>query len=916
MSFARKSIVKARVKLGDRVMGWLVALALIAYPSGFRRRFGDELREDSWRVFETTGVRGALVHIGSLVVSGLAERGTALQQVLGSAPLDRTRYAPRAGSRDALVLDVRYALRFARRAPLVTTLAVVTLALGIGATTAVYSAIDAAFFRPLPFDDPGQLVKVNGIPVPYDLGDYRPVSGGPTTTKRGLDLTDLGAMRDVFSHGAAYAAGSMNLGSGEQPLRVDLTFVTTEFFDVLRARAGFGRVFTFDETRAGGPRVAILSDRLWRHHFASDADIVGTTVLLNDVPYEVVGVMPDDFRFPASAQLWVPLQVPVPLSLIGEAFRNFLPSVAIARLAPGVTADAARERLDAARQPYLPDDPAARRSVTPVADLVVPLHRWLAGDRGTALAVLLASAMLVLLVACANVATLLLSAAALRQREMATHVVFGATRARLLRRLVTEGLLLALVGAVAGVAVAGGALSLLEALMPPQLTGVAPMRIDLRVLGFAIVVAVATALACSLWPALTSSRVEPGRALAGAGGRSVAASARLTRVLVVAEVGLACLLVMGAGLLLTSLRSLLTTDVGLRPERVVTARLNLPAARYEGRGPAVAFIEDTLARLRDMPGVESGAAINTLPLAREPGTVWRLEAGDGRTDAASAGEFVGAPFLVVSPGYFRTLSIPVLAGRDIAWTDTHTRPVAVINRAAAIALWPDDDPLGKSLTFGGQARTVVGVVGNVRISDLSAEATPQVYLPIQDQPQSYLAFVARGTPGSRPGSILPRLREAVEGVDPSLPLHAAMPMEDVIGALVAPRRVNTLLIGVFAALAVCLAVIGVYGVLAHATAQRTREIGIRMALGAAPGHVRAAVVRQGLVLVALGTVAGIAAAMATTPLIKSLLYEVAPQDPATIGAVVVLFAVVAAVASYLPARRASAVDPLDALRHD
>lgn len=920
--------MSARRKLGDGLIGWLVALAVLAYPRGFRRRFGDEMRADVWRVFETIGVRGALRHLGTLVVSGLAERTTAVRQLLWASQARRHLYEPqgrRAAFWDALCWDVRHAIRHARRAPFVTGLAGLALTVGIGATTAVYSAIDAAFFRPLPFPQPQQLVRLTDVRVPIDYSDLQRSGDGdaadaPPMVLRAspLDVTDLAALRDVFSHSAVFASGAVNLGTGPQPLRIDVTFVTAEFFSLLGRDAARGRVFTSDESNAGS-RVTVLSHQLWRTQFGAAESIVGTTVLLNDVPHDVVGIMPEDFRFPATAQAWVPMPLPVPGSLVHEAFRNFLPAVVVARLAHGVTTDVARERLDVARRVHAPTGSEAERHLAPVADLVMPLQQWLVGDRNTALAVLLASAVLVLLVACANVATLLLSLAAVRRREMATHVVLGATRGRLLRRLVVEGGMLSVASAAAGVGLAAGGLSLLEALMPPRLTGLAPMQIDVRVLAFTLSVAVVTAIVSSVWPAVATTRVEPADALRGAGGRAVSTSARLTRGLVVGEVALACLLVIGAGLMLKSLHALLSTDVGMRTDGVATARLSLPPARYGNAAAITEVVQRTLGHLETMPGVRRAAAINTLPLAGEMGIALAIEPEGGYAGEAPPMEERFAPYLTVSPGYFQTLGIPLLRGRDLAWTDSQRRPVAIVNRTAAQRLWPGEDPIGKRLQYvggGPSTPTVVGVVADARVSQLTSDPGPQVYLPIQDQPQSYLALVAQGADRDDVSPLLARMREAVRAVDPTLPVYGAQPMDVVMGSALVPRRVNTVLIGTFAVVALSLAVLGVYGTLAYAVARRTREIGIRRALGAPRAAILALVLRQGLMLVGVGTAIGVAAAMATTRYLESMLHGVTPRDPRTIAAVVVLFALVAAAASYLPARRAGAVDPLDALRHE
>ena len=795
-----------------------------------------------------------------------------------------------------LQADLRYAARNLAKNPGFTLVAVLTLALGIGANTAVYSAIDAAFFRPLPFPEPERLVRLRGVIVPFaETGTPR----GPTP----VPLTDVYAIRDVFSRSAAYATGAWNLGTGVEPLRVAVTFATTEFFETLGRQALLGRTFAPEETRGSGSGVTVLSHRLWRSQFGGDPAMVGRTVTLNEASYEVVGVMPEDFRFPAEAQLWVPLPVPYPATLI-SAFRNFLPSTVIARLGAGVTLPHAVERLQALRE--------AQSSSEPPADPVTPLQRSLVGDRRSALALLMASAGLVLLIACANVANLLLSKASVRHRDMAMCAVLGATRGRILRQLLVESLMLAFVGAALGVVLARVGLPVLAALLPPDLTGLAPAQLDPRVLAFTLGLAALTAVVFGLWPAIGASRTNVGEALKSAGGRpSTRTSGRLKSGLVVAELALACLLVVSAGLMLSSLRALVTSDVGMRIDAVATARLTLPDGTYSSRTSRAEFVRSVLAQLQIAPGVEEAAAINTLPFAQDGGIRLSVMVEGGPEDPRQA---PFAPYLMVSPGYFRTMGIPLLSGRDLTWADDETRSVAVINRTLARRLWPGEDALGKRFVLAaGPDITVVGLIDDARTDRLDTEILPQVYLPMQERPQNYLSFVARGPDVD---ALLGHVRTAVRAVDPSIPIYAAQPMQAVVGETVAPQRTNTLLISAFGALALCLAAVGIYGVLAYSVTQRTREIGVRMALGAHRPDVLALVLRQGLALSALGIGLGLAGAAATTRYLQAMLFEVTPLDPTTFVAVALLFAAVALLASYIPARRATKVDPLVALRYE
>ncbi|HEY3518931.1 MAG TPA: ABC transporter permease, partial [Gammaproteobacteria bacterium] len=599
---------------------------------------------------------------------------------------------------DDLRRDAAHALRAFARRPRFAAVVVLTLAVGIGATTAMYSAIDAAFFRPLPFPNPERLVRLAGLQVPIDFAGRRRLS---------LEHADLEALRDVFSSVGAYATGSLNLASGPEPRRVNVTFVTTEFFATLERDATLGRVFTRDETVAGGPSVAVLSDALWRSQFGADADILGRTILLDDVPHEVVGVMPRDFRFPAEAQLWAPLPVPVPVAMMG-AFRNVLPSREVARLADGVSLETAGARLEALRAEFMPPPPGSERRSQSTVNPVTPLQLSLVGDRSTALAVLMASAALVLLVACANAATLLLARSLARSREIAVHGVLGATRARLARRLLVESSVLAGLAGVLGIAFAAAGLPLLEALLPASLAGLAPAELDGRVLAFAIGAVAATGLVFGIVPAMSASGTRPGEALKSGSDRATR-SGRLGRALVVAQVALAAVLVVGSVLMIASLRTLLDTDLGLRGiERVASARLNLPSRYLD----AATFTENVLARLAEVPAVEAAGAVNAVPFDQEQPVRMRIDADSIATTPEVERPF--APYRIASPGYFRAIGLELLRGRDFTSADRNGAQVVVINRTLAERLWPGEDALGKEIQFIGGTYTVVGVVADAR----------------------------------------------------------------------------------------------------------------------------------------------------------------------------------------------------------
>lgn len=522
----------------------------------------------------------------------------------------------------------------------------------------------------------------------------------------------------------------------------------------------------------------------------------------------------------------------------------------------------------------------------------------------------MASAGLVLLIACLNLATLLLGRAASRQPEMATRLALGATRARIARQLLIESVVVALGAAVLGLLAASSGLAALSALLPPQLAGVAPPAIDTRVLTFTVAVATSTGIVFGLWPAVRAS--QSSHRLAVPGERLVVRGKRLTQSLVVAEVAFASLLVVGAGLMVGSLRALLNTELGMHIDRVATARLTLPSRTYADVASRRDFIRAVLDRLREAPGVAAAAAINTLPLAQESGIALRVVA-EGAAPPEVASFDNAAPFLMVSPGYFETMGIRLIQGRDLSWNDGPALPVAVVNRRMAHRLWPGEDAIGRRFVFGvGAPVTVVGVVEDVRAASLGTEPGLQAYLPIQERPQHYLSLVARSA--GEVDAVLPHIGAAVRRVDPALPVYAVQPMESVAGATVAPQRLTTILFAAFGLLALCLAAIGVYGVLAYAVTQRRREIGLRIALGAQPARVLSLVVRQGLAMAAIGVGLGVAMAVAATRLLEGMLYGIAPRDPSVFAAVALLFGVVALCASLIPASRAAGVDPMSVMR--
>jgi putative ABC transport system permease protein len=794
-----------------------------------------------------------------------------------------------------LMQDVRYGLRQLASAPRFTIAVIAVLALGIGANTAIFSVIDAALIRPLPFAAPDRLVSVSNVELPFEMSAGHPKSA-PV-------LADFRADSAVFSSVAAYARGSLNLAGGAEPVRTQIAYVTDDFFRTLGRTTALGRQPAAAEFQRNGSKVVVIAHSIWRQQFGGERNVLGREITLNAVRYTVVGVMPPDFHFPAGVEVWIPLALPFGFDIM-EAFRNYLPSEGIARLAPNVTVAQASQHADALRRRFrslTPDDPAA--------DLVRPLQTKLLGDRRAAMNILAASALLLLLIACANVTNLLLSRASTRRREIAVRVVLGATRGRVIRQLFVEGFLLALGGAIVAVLVAMVGVRLLGALLPQSLAAIAPPTIDGRVLAFTLAIALATSLVFGIWPALGLSRVDLGSAmkLAGAGGGGSRRRSVARGVLVIAEMALALMLLIGAGLMLESMRSLLREDSGLRPENVVTGRLTLPSSKYRQKA-VPEFLNGVLARLRS-PGIDAAAAVSALPMEGVGGIGLRVAPADAYDESHAA---MGL-YLIATPGYFHVMGAR-LRGSDLPATADTAHKVAVINETMAKQLWPTQDAIGKQMAFGPERRTVIGVVGDIRTRRLDTAAVGQMYLPMAEQAQSYASIVLRGS--ADPRALMSRLRDAVHAADPNLPVYQLRRMDEVIAASVAPRRTNTILLVLFGGLAVLLATVGVYAVLANGVAQRTREIGVRVALGAQRRDVVGMIVREGARLTVFGVSIGLVGAYWLSRFVSSLLYGISPQDPRVFVAAAVALAAVAAAATWVPARRATRVDPITALREE
>jgi putative ABC transport system permease protein len=819
---------------------------------------------------------------------------------------------------NGLVQDLRYALRGMRQRPGFALVAVLTLALGIGANTAIFSIANGVLLRALPYAVPDRLVMVWGYRAQEPLAEL--------SVPEYWDLRER--TRSMASVGA-YADGSANLTGSGAPERLRVGVMTANMTQVLGVEPRLGRGFTAEEDLPGRPSAVLLSDGLWRRRFGADSGIIGRTLTLDDTPATVVGVMPRDFQLPshfggAPMDLWAPLQLD-PAQNRSERGWHYLR--AVGRLKPDVTLDAASRESSTLMRAMLAEYPGEYHpdfngSATAVRQEVV-------GDVRPAILVLLGAVALLLLIACANVAGLLLARAEGRQREMALRTALGAGRGRLVRQLLTESVLLSLIGGGLGLLAALWGVRALLLVAPASIPRLDAVDIDGRVLAFTLGVTVLTGLLFGLVPAVHAARHDLSGALGdgGRGGTPGAARHRVRRALVAGQVALALVLAAGAGLLVQSFVHLRQVDPGFVPERLLTAHIEPSPIRYASNASVRAFYQSLLERLQALPGVRRAATARALPMTG------RLEMGDwsfileGQASSPPVPtDWHPADWQVVSPDYFRTMGIPVLTGRGIEASDRLGTPgVMVVNRTLAHQVWPGRDPIGQRVLLGGGEvdsvwRTVVGVVGDVRHRGLSAPPRPEMYLPYAQFPAGrgdatralYLVIRTAGDPSA----LIPSVRGALAGLDPDVPLSSVQTMEQSMGSWAAERRLLMLLVTSFAALALVLGAVGIYGVMAHVVAQREREIGVRVALGAVPGEIVRLVAAQGMTMVGLGIVVGALISLAASRLLRSVLFEVRPYDPATLVTTAVALAAVAAVAMLIPALRATRVDPIDALRAD
>lgn len=803
--------------------------------------------------------------------------------------------------------DLRFGVRMLRKSPSFTVVAVFTLALGIGANTALFSVVHAVLLEPLPFPRPAELMMVwERVHLPnYQSERNTPAPG---------NFADWKGRNTVFAEMGAIRERSWNLTDGGEPIRIEGEAVSAGFFEALEVRPFLGRIFASEEDRPDGPAVAVLSYSLWSQRFGSDPNIVGATIHLDDTPCTVVGVMPPGFHFPDPDDvLWIPMAMtPAQLSNHGSHYLRV-----VARLRPQVTLAQAQAQMDSIAQQLTAQYPDSNAST---GVNVVPLREQMVGEVRPALLILLGAVTLVLLVVCANVASLLLARAAARRREVAIRVALGAGRARLLRQLLTESILLSLLGCALGLLLARWGIHALQAISPPDLPRLGSFGLHVPVLLFSLSVSVLAGLVFGLAPALTALRGDMRAPLANSShGVAGGPQGRLRGFLVVAELALGIVVLAGAGLLLRSFLFLQDIPLGFDSTRVLSFRVILPRARYGKLEKSIAFYQRLLQNLQALPGVGSAAGISFLPLTFSGRTA--AISIEGSTPLPSS-QLPFADFRMVTTGYFRTLGIPLAVGRDFSWDDTAALPAVIISQSLARTFWPGRDPIGRRLKLGTAESanpwlTVVGVAGNVHQMDHTTEPRPAIYLSaaqdvgVGDTVRDW----ALRTSGD-PLTLAPAVRDAVWSIDPALPVSRVQTMDHVLSSTLAPQQFNLLLLGLFAVLALVLSAVGLYGVTAYFVGQRTREIGLRMALGAGPGVILRMVLRQGGKLVALGIANGLAGALAASRVMSGLLYGIGANDPVTFSAAALLLAVVALVACYLPARRATRVVPIIALRSE
>lgn len=883
---------------------------LALYPKDFRARFAAQMCEDFHDLLRSNTSRGPWRGrltswqrtVADLIRSIPRERFQGWPQRRAHPPSRNKRRGD--GWMRTIVYDLRYAVRGLLKSPGFSIVVVLTLALGIGANTAIFTLVNQVLLRPLPYDTPEGIVA---------LWQHNTRAGEPRNTIAPATLLAWEERNAVFASLAAYYADrTTHAVDGEVPEWISIGMVMPRFFQVLRATPLLGRDFHPEERRRGNHRVAILSFDFWNQRFGGDESILGKIITLNRLNYEVVGVMPPYVDFPRDVALWRPIVVDE------EDFSNWGAHYfrAIARLAPGVTVDHARADMERIAANLAVEHPMSNAGwgVT-----LSPLHADMVQHVRPALLLLQGAVFVVLLIACVNVANLQLARGHARQGEIAVRTALGAGRGRIARLLLTESVLLSLIGGAVGLVVSRAGIGAILTFAPPDLLPAGSIPLDLTILAFTLLVAGTTGVISGLTPALQSSQTDLSLALRETGTRTTGPGRRLREGLVVLEISLSLVLLIGGGLLINSFIRLVNVDPGVNPEQTLTMRVSIPASKYSEPIQRASFFQQLQTAVGELPGVQSVGLASALPVTGIPG-YWRNTFYRPESPPATPDDRVAAQLRWVGPGYFETMGIPFLRGRDVATSDVEGSPnVLVIDATMAHQFFPSEDPIGKRLLveYNDWEGEIVGIVGNARQASLNEPLQPHMYLPfMQTYSTMFLSsmVVAIRAEGD-PRTLIGPARRVILSLDGQLAPSEIATFDERLTKSVAAERFNFLLVGSFAAIALALAAIGLYGVIAYLVSQRTRELGVRMALGARHRDVMTLVLRHGLTLTAVGLGIGIAAALLLGRVMSQFLYDVRATDPLTIVAVSTLLAAVGVVAVIIPARRAARVDPIIALRY-